>query len=88
MSNTVHGASCSYSNLSNYNSSPFAPSSSHIGYKGTYKGTETHSKNSVIPSFGMAGYNVFAQGTNGPTCAGYFDIMNGYQMDGKCYNGL
>ena len=72
MSDTVHGASCSYVNLSNYNStsagtlgSPAVPPTTVSGHY-------------VVPNYSAIGYGALTHDSSMPSCSGYFNIQNAY----------
>ena len=71
-SNTVNGASCSYTNLANYNASapgtlgtPAIPASTVIGYQ-------------IVPQYSAIGYDALTHGGVSPSCNGYFNVTNAY----------
>ena len=71
-SNTVNGASCSYTNLANYNASapgtlgqPAVPASTVIGMQ-------------VVPNYAAPGYDTLTHGGAAPSCSGYFTVQSAY----------
>jgi hypothetical protein len=72
MSDTVHGSSCSYTNLQNYNSSAAGtlgkPAVPPTTVSGSY----------VVPNYSAIGYNALTHDAKGPSCTGYFDITTAY----------
>lgn len=72
MSDTVHGASCSYTNLSNYNSSSDANLNSPA-----FRASSTTS-HYVIPQYGSVGYTTLTHDKIDPSCVGYFNIQSAY----------
>ena len=75
MSDTVHGASCSYANLSNYNSSSDGTLSSPAFRAGVSSG------HYLVPQYGAVGYQTLTHDSVDPTCNGYFNIQNAYGAD-------
>jgi len=72
MSDSVHGSSCSYTNLGNYNQKS-------VGTLGTPPVPPTTVKDYyVVPSYGAIGYNALNHNTVEPSCSGYFNICNAY----------
>ena len=71
MSDTVHGNSCSYTSLSNYNSSSpgtlGAPAYKASTVVGSY----------VVPNYSAIGYGALTHDV-APSCSGYFNITNAY----------
>ena len=72
MSYTVHGASCSYANLSTYNSSSDGTLSSPAFRASANRDSY------VIPQYGAVGYNTLTHENSDPSCAGYFNIQSAY----------
>ena len=70
-SNTVNGASCSYTNLANYNASspgtlgqPSVPPTTVTGYQ-------------IIPQYSTIGYDALTHNA-APSCSGYFNVTSAY----------
>ena len=72
MSDSVHGSSCSYTNLSNYNQK----SAGTLGTPAVPPTTVSGSY--VVPNYGAIGYNALSHDSTTPSCSGYFNICNAY----------
>lgn len=75
MSDTVNGSSCSYTSLSNYNSSApgtlGSPAVKRSSVSGSY----------VVPNYSAIGYDALTHNNAPPSCNGYFNISNAYGAD-------
>jgi hypothetical protein len=72
MSNTVQGLSCSYVNLSNYNST----SEGSLGSPPLRAATVSGSY--VVPNYAPIRYDALSHGDTQPSCSGYFNIKGAY----------
>ena len=81
MSDTVNGNSCSYVNLSNYNSSS-AGTMGHpdSGSRSTVTGSY------VVPNYGAIGYSALTHDSSVPSCSGYFNITSAYGQNADTCN--
>ena len=72
MSDTVNGLSCTYANLSNYNSTSQGSLGSPPLRAATVSGTY------VVPKYAAIRYDALSHGNVDPSCSGYFRIKGAY----------